>query len=167
MDPQHVLVWVKAMLDAGLAGLLSVFVVNNVTDPGTNAPAVGRMLSMRELRADPVAGRGVRWRAIDSAWVHRVAYLLVVLAQAGSAVVLWWATALFVTAGAEGYHTGAVSDALAVADLGLGLFIAMWLAIVVIGTWFTYWVKMGRVMQGHMTMLIVGLASAAFLNATP
>ncbi|MGA8113132.1 MAG: DUF2165 family protein [Actinocatenispora sp.] len=164
MSPTEVMLWLKVLLVAGLAAYLSVFVLNNLTDPKTNSAAVGRMLSMRELRADRELGNGVVWRAVESQAVHRLAYYAVILIQAGAAVLLWWAAVLLASAGFGDFQPDATSHAVALADLGLLVFVALWLGVVVIGTWFSYWVKMGPVQQGHMTLLLLGVGSVIVVN---
>ncbi|WP_028932355.1 DUF2165 family protein [Pseudonocardia spinosispora] len=160
MNPADTLMWIKTLVVAGLATYLSIFVLNNITDPGTNSAAIPRMMTMRELREDPPLGQGVLWRAIESPAVHRVAYLLVIAVQAVTALVLWYAVILLVSA----LFTGGTGIALAVANLGLALFVALFLGFVLTGLWFTYWVKMGPVQQSHLTLLLVGLASVVVVN---
>ena len=121
-------------------------------------------MSMRELRDDPELGKGVTWRAVDSSAVHRVAYCAVILTQAAAAVLLWWSTVVLAGVGFGGFHPTALSHAIAVADLGLLVFVALWLGVVVIVTWFSYWVKMGPVQQGHMTLLLLGVGSVVVVN---
>lgn len=164
MEPTHVLLWLKALLVGGLASYLSVFVLNNLTDPRTNSAAVERMLSMRELRADPDLGNGVLWRAIESPVLHRLAYAGVIVAQLVAACLMWWAAAAIVASGLAGFHPDAVSHALALSDLGLLVFVALWLGMVVVGNWFSYWVKMGPVQQGHLTLLLLGIGTAILVN---
>lgn len=159
MSPADTLMWIKTLVVAGLASYLSIFVLNNITDPGTNAAAIPRMMTMRELREDPPLGQGVLWRAIESPAVHRIAYLLVIAVQTVAALVLWCAVILLLFAG-----TG---TALAVANLGLAVFVALFLGFVLTGLWFTYWVKMGPVQQGHLTLLLIGLASVLVVNLAP
>jgi predicted small integral membrane protein len=87
---------ITVLVVLGPAGYLTLFVVNNVTDPGTDTAAIPRMSSMRELRQDPPLGRGVLWRAVDSTSVHRFAYRSVIVAQAVGALVLWCAAVLLI-----------------------------------------------------------------------
>ncbi|GAA0898376.1 DUF2165 family protein [Pseudonocardia zijingensis] len=150
----------KMLIVAGLAGYLSLFVLNNLTDPRTNSAAIPRMMTMRELKADPPLGGGVLWRAIDSPAVHRVAYGLVVAVQAIGAVLLWWGAVLLGWTAA----TGGATIGLTVANLGLLVFVALFLGFLLVGVWFSYWVKMGPVQQGHLTLLLVGLAAVVVVN---
>ena len=146
---------IKVLVVAGLAGYLTLFVLNNVTDRRTNFAAIPRMMTMRELKADPPLGSGVVWRAIDSPAVHRAAYVLVIVVQAVGAVLLWWA-ALLLARGAAG--------GLGMANLGLLVFVALFLGFLLVGLWFSYWVKMGPVQQGHLALLQVGLAAVIVVN---
>jgi predicted small integral membrane protein len=151
---------IKVLVVAGLAGYLTLFVINNVTDARTNSAAIPRMMSMRDLKADPPLGSGVLWRAVDSPTVHRAAYLMVIAVQAVGAILLWWAAALLGWAAL----TGATTAGLAVANVGLLVFVALFLGFLLVGLWFSYWVKMGPVQQGHLTLLLVGLASVIVVN---
>lgn len=121
MDPSDVLVWIKAVVVAGFAGYLSLFVLNNLTDRGTNSGAIVRMMTMRELREDPDGlGRGVVWRAVDSPAVHRGALYAVVVVQAATAVLLWRAAVLLVGAGVAGAPADTTREAVAAADRSRG-----------------------------------------------
>lgn len=157
------MLWIKAVVLAGLAGYLTLFVLNNLTDPTTNSAAVARMMTMRELREDPPLGQGVLWRAIAAPTVHRIGYLLVILVQAVGAVLLWCAAVPLAVAAATG-ATGIGDGPLAVANLGLAVFVALFFGFLLTGLWFSYWVKMGPVQQGHLTLLLVGLASTIVVN---
>jgi len=148
------LVAIQVLVVAGLASYLTLFAVNNVTDPRTNSAAVSRMMTMRELRADPPLGSGVLWRAIDSPGVHRAAYRLVIAVQAIGALLLWGGAATL------GWTTAGPT----VANLGLLVFVGLFLGFLLVGLWFSYWVKMGPVQQGHVTLLLVGLAAVIVVN---
>ncbi|MBP8534620.1 DUF2165 family protein [Streptomyces sp. MK37H] len=165
MDPAHALVWIKAILVGGLAAYLTLFVLNNLTDQDTNSGAVARMMTMRDLKEDPDGlGRGVVWRAVDSPVVHRLAFYAVVLVQTAAAGLLWRATAMFVAAGLDGYGARPVRDAVGAANLGMLPFTGLWLAMLVGGLWFSYWVKMGPIQQTHLTLLITSLLSVLVIN---
>jgi hypothetical protein len=57
--------------------------------------------------------------------------------------------------------------ALTVANLGLAVFLAIFLGFLLTGLWFSYWVKMGPVQQGHLTLLLIGLAAVIVVNLRP
>lgn len=165
MDPAHVLLWVKVILVGGLAAYLSVFVLNNLTDQTTNSGAIGRMMTMRELKEDPARpGRGVLWRAVDSPVVHRLAFYAVILVQTVTSVLLWRAAVLLVSAGAGGYRSDPIRDAVAAADLGMLPLTGLWLSMIVIGLWFSYWIKLGPVQQTHLTLLMTSLLGVLVIN---
>jgi predicted small integral membrane protein len=151
---------IKILIVAGLAGYLSLFVLNNLTDPRTNSAAIPRMTTMRELKAEPPLGGGVLWRAIDSPAVHRMAYSLVVAVQAIGAILLWWGAGLLGWAAA----TGGATIGLTIANFGLLVFVAQFVGFLLVGLWFSYWVKMGPIQQGHLTLLLVGLAAVIVVN---
>src|SRR5262249_29342395 len=125
MGPGESLLWIKALLVGGYALYLSLFVWNNVSDPLTNSGAIEPMMTMRGLKEDPLLGRGVVWRAVDSPMIHRLAYGLVIIVQAVAAVLLWRATVMLVHAGATGYARADIRSAIGAANLGLLVFLGL------------------------------------------
>lgn len=75
------------------------------------------------------------------------------------ALPLWWGTVLLVRSGVTGYPTARLRSAVAVTDIGLAAFVALWLGFILTGLWFSYWVKMGPVQQAHMTLLIISICA--------
>ena len=164
MSQSESLLWLKALLAGGYAAYLTLFVLNNVTDPVTNRGAIEPMMTMRGLKADPPLGQGAVWRAIDSPLIHRTAYRIVIVFQAIAAALLWRATVMLIEAGAGGYHGGDIRSAVAAANLGLFVFVALALAFVLTGLWFVSWVKMGPVEQAHTTLLLIALFGVIVVN---
>jgi predicted small integral membrane protein len=164
VEPGETLLWIKTLLVGGLAGYLTLIVLNNVTDPLTNSAAVGRMMTMRELKEDPLLGRGVVWRAIDSGLVHRAAYRLVIVVQVAAAGLLWRALVMLVHAGLDGWAAADARPGIAAANLGLLVLVALALAFILTGLWFSYWVKMAPVQQAHTTLLFLSLLSVIIVN---
>jgi predicted small integral membrane protein len=164
MHAAHSLLWIKTLLVGGFAGYLTLFVLNNVMEPGTNSAAVPRMMTMRELKDDPPLGKGVLWRAIDSPLIHRLAYRGVVVVQTAAAVLLWRAAVMLILALAHGYAAGDVDGAIAAANLGMLVFLGLAFAFVLTGLWFMSWVKLGPMEGAHTTMLFLALFGVIAIN---
>jgi predicted small integral membrane protein len=164
VSPSESLLWIKALLVGGYATYLTLFVLNNVTDPVTNSGAIEPMMTMRGLKEDPLLGRGVVWRAIDSPFIHRAAYRIVIAIQAVAAVLLWRATVMLVEAGTRGYRASDVHSAVGAANLGMLVFVGLAFAFMLTGLWFMYWVKMGPVEQAHTTLLFIALFGVIIIN---
>jgi predicted small integral membrane protein len=164
MSPAETLLWIKTLVVGGYAIYLSLFVLNNVTDPVTNSGAIEPMMTMRALKEDPPVGRRVVWRAIDSPRIHRASYVLVILMQAATAILLWRAGVLMVDAIAGGYAAGDIRSAMAAANLGMLVLLALAFAFVLGGLWFVSWVKMGSVEQAHTTLLFIALFGVVVIN---
>lgn len=86
------------------------------------------------------------------------------LLAAGFATYLRWGAVLLARSGLTGYPSSRARGAIGVTDLGLAAFVALWLGFILTGLWFSYWVKMGPVQQGHMTLLLVALAGVVVVN---
>lgn len=96
--------------------------------------------------------------------VHRLALYGVVLVQAVTAVLLWRAAVMLMAAGLGGYSAGPLRDAMAAANLGMLPFTGLWLAMIVGGLWFSYWIKLGPVQQTHLNLLKASLLSVLVIN---
>jgi predicted small integral membrane protein len=62
----------RAVITTGLAAWMTVAVINNATDPGTNIHFLANMLSMEQLLADAVLGNGLEWRSWDREYARIV-----------------------------------------------------------------------------------------------
>jgi predicted small integral membrane protein len=164
VNPSQSLLWIKALVAGGYALYLTLFVLNNVTDPVTNSGAIEPMMTMRGLKEDPPLGQGVVWRAIDSPSMHKAAYRMVIVVQAVAAVLLWRGTVMLVQAGVGGYGASDVRSAVGAVNLGMLVLVALALAFVLTGLWFVNWVKMGGVEQAHTTLLFIALFGVIVIN---
>lgn len=164
MDPVAVVSCLKLVLVAGLALWLTIIVLNNVTDRGTNVRLIGRMMGMDEIKEDPLMGNGLQWRAIKSVVVHRLALCAVVVLQVVAVALLWRAAYLFL---ATTLGFGSVAAAVSAANLALVPFVALWFFFLCGGLWFGYWMKMGPVQQVHLTLLVVSMLATLVVNLIP
>ena len=79
----------KTLLVAGMALVLTLAVIGNVTMPHTGYAAVGTAMGMQTTYRNPHA----MWRAIDNPALIWAAFGLIVLSEATSAVLSWVAAA--------------------------------------------------------------------------
>lgn len=108
----------KALVVAGLAGWLSLAVLNNMVDFGTNRFLLSNVTSMRELKADPTLGRGLIGRAVEGDGYPALILRVVIVVQIVIALLLWRAA----------WHFAVGADArlaIGAANLGFAGFLAL------------------------------------------
>jgi predicted small integral membrane protein len=150
----------KAVVLGGLAIWMTVAVLNNLTDRGTNIAHLETMLTMGLLVEDPVFGNGLEWRALPPGLASALLWFVSV-AQVVVAVALWRATLAYASA-IRGRC--AASKAISRANVGLGLFLALWLVFLCGGLWFGYWMKQGPIQGVHLTLILVSLGAIILVN---
>ncbi|MPZ38685.1 MAG: DUF2165 family protein [Rhizobiales bacterium] len=125
----------KIVMVAAIALFATIVVFGNVTDYGTNFAFVQHVLSM-----DTIFERStIRYRAIESPALHRVAYALIIAAEALTAVLCWigtFALARRLRADASTFNR---AKAFAVAGLTLGFLLWQVGFMTVGGEWFGMW----------------------------
>lgn len=153
----------KSVLMLGLAGWMTVAVLNNVTDPGTNRFHLATMFEMALLDDEPNGlGQSLRWRALPS-WITPVVLWLVVAVQAAITLYLWKAALGCMAVALRG--RSALTDATRNSAVrALACFMALWLCFMIGGFWFGYWIKQGAIQQVHMTLLILSVLSITFVG---
>ncbi len=153
----------KSVLMLGIAGWMTIAVLNNVTDPGTNRFHLGTMFEMALLAEEPNGlGQNLSWRALPRS-ITPVILWLVVAVQIAITTYLWKAAWRCATAALGGRST--LSDATRrTAVRALTCFMALWLCFMIGGFWFGYWIKQGAIQQVHMTLLIVSVLSIGFIG---
>lgn len=158
----------RAVLITGMAAWMSVAVLNNATDPGTNIHLIGTMLSMEPLLGDPVLGNGLEWRALEAGYAGMVLDVVVVV-QAVIAALLWRTGWLYgrLSFGVEGNADGSEVEFMArrAANLALCAFSGLWLTFMTGGFWFGYWMKQGPAQQVHMTLLLIAIGCGLLVNS--
>ncbi|MBZ0139944.1 MAG: DUF2165 domain-containing protein [Pseudorhodoplanes sp.] len=145
-----------------LAAWLSFAVLNNIRDPNTNRYLLGQMFTMQLLAEDPDMGKGLLKRSIESRRFPAVALGAVVAVQ------LILAAALWIAAGCMGFAwLGWLETeiAVAVANLAIAGFTALWSFFLCGGMWFGYWMKMWQVQQVHLALFIIGLLAFLLVQA--
>ena len=103
-------------------------VLGNITDYGTNEAFVQHVLAM-----DTTFGEGLKWRAITSPAIVTVVYVVIIVWEAISAILL--------TAGTVAYARGREDSARTLASAGLLMVVALFLGgfITIGGEWFAMW----------------------------
>ncbi|MCZ7858970.1 DUF2165 family protein [Agrobacterium salinitolerans] len=153
----------KSILMLGIASWMTVAVINNATDSSTNRFFLGAMLEMRLLENEPAGlGRGLLWRAWAIPGVATALLWGIVTVQAAIAIYLWKA-ALQLAIATIHKAQEPIEAARATAVRALSGFMALWLAFMVGGFWFGYWIKQGPIQQVHMTLLIISIISTGFV----
>lgn len=119
--------------------LLAAF--GNITDYGTNFDFVARVLSMDTTNFGAPQGEGldphVMWRAIESPWVHHVAYVTLILWESLTALVLLASTQAWIKA----LRTRDFSAPRRLGTLGLSMVLLLFMGgfVTVGGEWFQMW----------------------------
>lgn len=152
----------KTLLMAGMAAWMSIAVLNNATDPGTNRFLIGLMLDMTRLQEHPDGlGSGLLWRAWSSEVAPPLLWAIVVV-QVSIALYLWRGAVTFGLAAWRGDGL-ALEDARRTCIRALTAFMALWLAFLCGGLWFGYWMTQGPVQMVHMTLLIMSVLFIGFI----
>ncbi|MGO4395677.1 DUF2165 family protein [Variovorax sp. M-6] len=149
----------------GLALWMSIAVLNNLLDPGTNRFHVGNTLSMHLLRDDPVLGLGLRWRAWSVDWSTTVLYAVAIF-QIVISLLLWRAAFAYARAWQRDDRT-LLDAARNRAVAALVFFLLLWFGFTCGGLWFGYWMKQGAIQSVHMTLILIGLASLILVHMEP
>lgn len=149
----------------GFAIWLTIAVINNLTDPGTNRQLLGHMLSMDLIRAEEILGAGLLWRSWSAQWSALILYLVAML-QFICAAFLWWAA---VSYGKALYckDAQALSAGRDRAIIALSLFLLLWIFFICGGLWFGYWLKQGAVQMVHMVLILIGIGSLNLVQTQP
>jgi predicted small integral membrane protein len=161
LSPEVTLALARTVVLGGLAAWLTLAVVNNILDPGTNIHLLGTMMRMSLIEEDPAVGRGLLRRAVRSEGAPRFVLAAVIIVQVIVCVLLWWATLLLGQAAAAG---GDHDQSQSVATLALTAFAALWFVFLIGGLWFGYWIKTPQVQQVHFTLLTVSILALLLVN---
>lgn len=112
-------------------------VFGNVTDYGTNLAFVDHVLDMDTLFPDTT----IRYRAIASPALHRLAYALIIAAEATTAVLCWIGAARMLAALRRDAAAFRDAKAFAVAGLTVGFLVWQVGFMSIGGEWFGMWMS--------------------------
>lgn len=147
----------------GLAAWLTIAAINNLTDPLTNRLFLGQTISMGMVKAEPVLGSGLTWRAWPAQWSKYILYGIVIF-QFFTASLLWYAAGSYARSMAQN-SIQAFVKARDRAILALTCFLMLWLFFVCGGLWFGYWLKQGAIQSVHMSLILITLASLLYVQS--
>ena len=154
---------VRAILIIGIALWMSIIMINNISDPGTQIFLLSKMYSMELFKNDPMMGQGLLSRAIDWPPMAVITLLIVVIYEVTSVILLWRSAISYVFA-LKSNDKGAELNALKRANIALSSLLFLWLFFMCGGLFFGYWLKMGSVQTVHVHLLIVTLIAFIFMN---
>jgi hypothetical protein len=147
----------QALVMAGLAAWLSLAVINNILDFGTNKHLLANVTTMRELKADPILGKGLVGRARDGEGYPAMILRVVIPVQIAVSLLLWRGAWHLVVSEDRGFSVGA-------ANLGLAGFMALWFWFLIGGLFYGYWMKMPQVQQVHLALVLISISAAILVN---
>ncbi len=125
----------KALLVAGIALYLTLVVVNNLTDYGSNFIVVQHVMSMDTT----FPGNAGMWRSLHSSWLYHAFYVALIMWELiAASLLLRGALALWQS---REQKASAFNDAKRFAVAGLVLNMLQWLVafLAVGGEWFLMW----------------------------
>ncbi|WP_150256029.1 DUF2165 family protein [Nocardiopsis deserti] len=154
------LLYPQTLVLGGMAAWLSLIMLNNVTDSGTNTALIGQVLTMEGLIADPVRGNGLVGRALPASLAAPALYAVIAY-QVLSVVLLWAATVAHVRLW---FGRGDGTRATLLGNIALCALAGLALMFLVGGLWFGYWIAMPAVQQVHFTLLIIAIGAMVLVN---
>lgn len=125
----------KAVLTGSVALFMTLVVLNNLTDYGSNFEFVRHVLSMDTL----FSGESLRWRALTHPVIHHVFYGTIILWEATTMVLCWMGAWRLWSARRGAPAEFGAAKGVAVAGLTLNLLLWMVAFVTVGGEWFAMW----------------------------
>jgi predicted small integral membrane protein len=155
------LLMAKAISLYGLALYMSIAVINNTLDKGTNYYLLKQMLNMHHLKDDPYLGKGLLHRAISSDRFIKYLLTFIVICQGVICILFWFSATEFLMAScSENYFLMAKS----IATYTLSAFMGLWFFFWCGGFWFGYWIKTPQIQEVHMKLIIISILEIIFIN---
>lgn len=140
---------------------LTLILLNNITDPGTNIALISAVASMDALHQEPLYGKGLLWRAVQSSiWFGQAGLIMIICYQTVMTLALWRAVWHNIIRS----HTAL---ALAAANLGIAMIVIQAVGLMLMGLYFGYWLHFGGPQVVHFLLLISALGLAILFNLTP
>ncbi|MEX0340888.1 MAG: DUF2165 domain-containing protein [Arenibacterium sp.] len=145
----------------GIAAWLATGVYDNIVHPDNNEVFTAQVMAMERMKDEyPEQFANVAHRAITSRAVQKLAFRIVVLAEALACIVLWiGVAALFLGL----FGAVELATARAIALLGATLFTAVWAGFLVVGNYFCYWFCHEAGQNTHYQMTLWGVGVMVFL----
>ena len=127
----------KAAMVAAIAFLASLVAFGNITDYWTNFAFVQHVLSMDTVFPETT----IRYRAIASPVLHHAAYVLIIAAEAATAVLCWIGAYRLLRAMKTPAAVFNSSKSIAIAGLTLGFLVWQVGFMSIGGEWFGMWMS--------------------------
>lgn len=151
----------KAFLVASVALFAFMVGLNNVVDYDSNFAFVVHVLSM-DTTFD---GNALMWRAIETPWVHHIAYWLIIVAEFLTSALCAWGALAMVRARAASDEAFQASKTMA--TLGLITGISLWfIGFMCVGAeWFLMWQsEIWNGQQAAFRFIVILFATLIYLN---
>lgn len=156
----NILVICVVFYGIGIWFTLAVF--NNIFDFQTNKLLIGRVMSMCDIKEDPVLGNRLQWRSIENPSWHRSVLMGVILYQLAVVCKMLITGYMVIEVMLTG---GSISaDLQNDINLALGMLLVLWFGFLIGGLWFGYWIKMQQIQTSHILLTILTLFSIVTIN---
>lgn len=141
--------WGELVITLGFAAWLLLGVVNHLADVQGTLAFIASFTKLAPLDQEPAIPSPLKSRKIESRVLHRLALIVIILAQAVLGI-LFAAAAWLILRGA-----GELARLFATyAFAGL---IALWFGFLIAGSWFGYWIRQGDLQRTHLLLLAVSM----------
>ncbi|WP_059012142.1 DUF2165 family protein [Streptomyces specialis] len=150
----------NAFLLSGLTLWLGLVTLNNVDDFGTNKALITSMITMGDLKDDPVRGNGLEWRALPEAMATPALLGVIVYEVLAVALLAWAATSMWRRARGETVSINTTQRA----NYALAGFMGLFFVFLCGGMFYGYWIYIGAAQQVHFTGLMIGLLTTVLVN---
>lgn len=147
----------KAAIVIGFAVWTTVVAVNNIVGFRSAAAAIGRTMAMTPLNEPPAIASPLVGRALTSPrWsiAALIAILLVQIAAAGALGI-----GGFMLLAVNQLPSASVSGS-SLALIGFTLLAGLWLAMMIGGLWFGYWIRQEGLQLTHIALLAITILAA-------
>lgn len=153
----------KACVLLGLAVWLSMAVFNNIMDFGTNRYLLQTMITMHDIKADMILGKGLEWRSLNPDFA-KILLTGVIIVEIILAFLLWLMAFNWFSVAKKTASSQQIEKTLSRTNLVLIAFMGLWFFFWIGGLWFGYWLKMPQVQQVHMALIALSIIVLIFIN---
>lgn len=155
------LLFAKTVSIFGLAIYMTIAVINNTLDRGTNEHFLNQMFSMNMLKEDPYIAKGITSRAISNEKFSQSALNVIIIIQAIICISLWTSGIFF---SFSFLFNKNLVLAVNITTYSLSIFMALWFCFWCGGFWFGYWIKTPQIQEVHMKLIILSILEIIFIN---
>ena len=155
------LVVFKLVVIVGLALWATLGVVNNIAAFRAEVAAVGRMMAMQLLDQEPAIKTPLQARRVHGPGWHWLGYVAVLVIQAATGLLLWYAALGF-----AGVLAGTVdgADAVVRANLALAAFAVLAFFLTLGGQWFAYFIRQETLHIIHLVLIAIAILGVVVVN---